>query len=223
MSETINDSIRRTMAYWYRDGLAELCMGVVLFLLGVVLVIEGPAPHGSRLALVMASLRYLVILGGTFSIGVALRYFKGHLIYPRTGYVIYHKPSFKEMAPGFIAVIVLVYLLAGWVDIGMPQKLSIFIWLLAGLTAFFGYLFLSWGWETEFRRFYLLGALVIFAGAVIAAAGILFSLRENIHYMLIGPGLFFLFTGAVSCLSGAFALRNYLVETRARTINGEPA
>jgi hypothetical protein len=223
MSENIQDSVRRTRAYWYIDGISELCMGVLFILLGIVLLIEGPALKGSNLAVVMASIRYIVIIGGTFGIGIALRYFKGNLTYPRTGYVIYRKPTLKEMGPALITVVVLAMLLSEWVQADMPLKLSLFIWLIAGLTGFFAYLFISWGVETGFRRFYALAALTIVSGLMIAGLGIGYALRENNYYMFIGPGMFFTALGIIACISGGLTLRRYLQQTQAQALDGEPA
>jgi hypothetical protein len=213
MAEYIHSSTKRTMAYWYVDGLAELCMGVVLFLLGVVLLIEGPAPQDSTLATVMAALRYLAILGGTFAIGVALRYLKGNVIYPRTGYVIYKKPGFKEMAPGFVAVVVLVLLLDAWVRATMPEKAFLFVWLMAGLTLFFAFLFISWARETGFRRFSLLSALVIMAGLATTGLGLAYIMQDNLRAMLAGPGMFLAAVGLIATISGALVFGQYMGQT----------
>lgn len=136
MSNQIDDSIKRTMAFWYADGVAELCMGVEFLLLGAVLLVEGPAPGGSTLAAVMPALRYLAIIGGTIGIGVAMSYLKLNITYPRSGFVFYNKPPVKEMIPGIFGAVALALLLDQWIRVGMPEKLSWYIWLMAGLTVF---------------------------------------------------------------------------------------
>lgn len=223
MSENIDNPTRQALAYWYADGLSELCMGVVLFLVGVVLLIEGPAPHDSLLAAAMLPIRYIVILGGTFCIGLALRYFKLNLTYPRRGYVIYRKPGFKELFPALMVILTLALLLHQWVRVGMPEKLTLFVWLIAGLTIFFAYLFVSWSAETGFQRFFVLAALTIAAGLAITALGVWQATQENTFYLLRGPGLFFASLGLASSLSGGLALRRFLLSTRRQAVEGRPA
>jgi hypothetical protein len=214
MTNQIDDSIKRTMAFWYADGVAELCMGVVFLLLGAVLLVEGPAPRGSTLAAVMPALRYLVIIGGTIGIGVALRYLKLNVTYPRSGFVFYNKPPVKEMIPGIFGAVSLTLMLDQWIQVGMPEKLSWYIWLMAGLTIFFGYLFIAIARQTGFRRIQALAAITIISGMLLGGTGWVAALNDSIRSMLLGPGLFFIAIGTACSVSGAATFRGFMHQTR---------
>ena len=62
MTTTIKEPIRRTLAYWYVDGLVEMGMGLIFFLLGIVLILESKTPSGSTQASLLSFFRNAILI-----------------------------------------------------------------------------------------------------------------------------------------------------------------
>jgi hypothetical protein len=221
MNDQFKKPVRRTQAYWYVDGLAELGTGILFLFLGIVLWIEGSAPKGSTFAGTMSTLRQILLIGGMIGVSLLVKAIKTRLTYPRTGYIAYPQPKGKQLVrilglgigitalTGFVVV-----LLFWWVP--ALQELLIYLptWLVIGWGIFISGMFISWALRSGLRRFYGLAALAFLTGLVLGWYSRGLNIVEGRNYLFTGPGIFFAVIGIGLCFSGALTLRDYLQKTQ---------
>ncbi len=200
MRRDIDQTIQRSRRYWYDDGLGEIAIGVVLMAVGALLLTEAfrlIPPGISALALPV------VVIGGWWLAGLAVRAAKNRITYPRTGYVRYPRPARRPrrlviavgVGAAFAALAVVLALLA-------PASLA---WLPTSDGVLVGAFFVYMAYSAGLARFYLLGLVSVIAGLSTSLSGLGDSM---------GSGVYFAATGAAIALSGVVVLALYLRSTR---------
>ncbi len=200
MRQDIDRATRRSRRYWFDDGLAEMAIGFVLLLVGALLLAEAYTllpPPLSAIALPV------IVIGGWWLAGLAVRAAKNRITYPRTGYVRYPRQTRRPrrillaaLAGGATAAVVAIGALLA------PASLAWLPTLDAVLAAAF---FLYVVYFAGLTRFYLLALLSIVAGLTTSLLG----LGDKL-----GSGVYFASMGALLILSGAAVLLLYLRNTR---------
>ena len=198
MNPKTNPIQLRAVQYFYIDGLLELALGGLFLLLAAYFWVDAILP-GSFLAGLLDAAFILILAGGYYLAGRAVRRLKERITYPRTGYVAYHrKPQSGKRAllAGGLGALVsggLVYLVAARpfeLDL-MPAATGLIAALVFGLLAY----------RTAIRRFYgfCLAALALGTGLMVSGAG---NLR--------GLALFYTAFSALLLAAGGLVLRRYL-------------
>jgi hypothetical protein len=184
---------RRTVQYWFDDGLVELVIGSGFLLMGLCFVLLATVPLPGYLNLVPIALMFGIILGGPHLIRKA----KERLVYRRTGYVSFTRPSPRRrwLTPlvGFVTASLLGVLVA--------KAPSLETWIPAGLGLLMAAFFL------RMNRSVRTGRLSTLAG-VSALTGLLISLHGDTGNL--AGGIYFTVIGAVMAAGGALVLRSYL-------------
>lgn len=200
MDPRIDDAPRRSLRYWYDDGLAEIFVGALFLLLAALFAVEGLAPAGSLPASFSAFGLPVLVVGGMIAGGLALRAVKERLTYPRTGYVSYPRtrPARKGLAGilgGVISLLLVLFLAArpGWIA-ALPAVQGAAIALILGVFAL----------RSGVSRLAVQALLALAAGLTAGFIG-----AET----WAGTALVFGVTGVASLAAGAFALARYLRTT----------
>jgi hypothetical protein len=228
MTHKFKESIRRTQAYWYIDGLVELGTGIIFFVLGIILMLESSTPSDSNLSSILSFFRNAILIGGTIGIGLLTKVLKAHLTYPRTGYIAYPRPKGKNIGIYLGFGLVIAALISGGFLFAIsfiPAVQTMFIylptWIMVWLGILIASVFLSWAVRTGIRRFFWLAGIGLLTGLILAwqARGLTFI--DGKSSLLAGPGIFFIIMGSSLLISGGLTLRNYLKSNQ--PINGEAA
>jgi hypothetical protein len=190
---------KRTLQYFYSDGLTEIALGLIFLLLGGYIFGQAAVPEGSPWNAAISILSVFVILSSGFLVNRFLRFFKRRITYPRTGYVAYKK---KEQNPkrrwaAAIAGGVIGFALSGLFVIS-PTTKALFPALNGLLLAVAVLLFAN---KVGLVRFYMLAAASAIIGFAVTAAGVGDIKGVSLYY-----GLF----GAAVTLSGLATLVLYL-------------
>lgn len=208
MKTDIDRLARRTRAYWYVDGLAELGSAAVFAGVALVFLVELRAPAGSPLASFSAIALPLVVLVGIWAAGRAVKAAKARLTYPRTGYVAYRQPGRRRRALAFgLALGVAGALLLAWLVL-RPVSMG-WIPFLDGLAI--GLFLVAMAWLGGPVRFYGLALISIALG--LASAWASADPRA-------GTALYFGAMALALAISGGLTLGRYLRATRPGA--GEP-
>lgn len=190
----LNKTIRRTQQYWFEDGLVELLLGLLFVVLSGLFWWQ-VASDSEYAALVGGIAMPFIIVLGAILMGVSLRWLKQHLVYPRTGYVTYAKPTNKQR--GLSALLGLV--------IGAAMAVAITQLELAELTPAFigagiGFALFMLGNRVGLVRFHLLAVWTVAGGVIIAFLGVDEMVASTYALGLIGLSL---------VASGGFAFWRY--------------
>ena len=184
---------RRTVQYWFGDGLAELVIGGGFLLLGLCLMLLGLVPLPGYATFLPMVLMISFCLGGSHLIKKA----KERVVYRRTGYISFRRPSpQRRWLTPLVAVAVSSLLV---VLVGKAPALE--VWVPAGLGLLMAGVFL------RMNRSAQLGRLSTLAG-VSALTGLLVSLHGDTGNL--AGGIYFTVIGGVMSAGGALALRTYL-------------
>ncbi len=199
MKDPIKDTMRKTLSYWYVDGLTELATGFLLLVVGLFFaLIEMMDPKSISNQLSSVGLPIIVLIGGLAG-RWAVSSLKERLTYPRTGYVACITPRVGKklwtLAMGIAASVIFVF-------ISVQFKLD---WLKYEAPAFMAAAMIAYmGTAYGLRRFYALAAFTLLLGLPM----VMLHLQDNLNLAL------FLFgCGAGFAVSGAFALKGYLQST----------
>ena len=92
MLKPIEQIERRTLRYWYEDGLADLAAAWVFILVGLFFLVQVIFPSGPVTVLTAILLPVVVIAGGLMARRIVAG-LKERWTYPRTGYVEYRRPK----------------------------------------------------------------------------------------------------------------------------------
>ncbi len=203
MDDPIESIQRQTQRYWYVDGLNEIGAGALIFLLGVLYILQLLLSPSDLANMVTSFGQPMLIICGWFVVNWVVKRLKARLTYPRTGYVSYRRERGSRRTS---AILVSIALAAGFaiaaVFLGQmvgEKIIPILIALMMAGAAF--YLGVYFG----LRRFYLVAAVALLLGAVCAwlnmtEAGAM--------------ALFFSGFGIAWVVSGAITLTNYLRQTQ---------
>lgn len=192
---------KQTTQYWYQDGLTEILMSLVSFLLAVYFLLELLLPEGSFLHIILIIIFISLILISSRLINNMISRLKEKITYPRTGYVSYRIPSKKQKnlwiisSSLVIAAILLIVVLFAFYQGSFPWIPAVTGCLLGVFTI----LFIAP--RTGALRFYFLGIGSIFLGIGISLLGF-----EN----LLGLFIFYLFASIGLLFSGILTLVKYI-------------
>jgi hypothetical protein len=201
----IDQAARRTVRYWYIDGLNEISFGILCLILGAYFAADFAAerglPSGSGLHFALESSFVLIIVGGGLLLNRLVKMLKNRITYPRTGYVAYRQPSKgrRRIIPAFIAAAMAV--VVSLLFMNAPASLS---WMPAITGVGFAGVWFYLAYRIGLLRFYLLAGSELLIGTVLSFAGI-----GNTT----GLSLFYGLTGLAVILSGAATLVRYLRST----------
>ena len=208
----IDEMIKRTLRYWYVDGLAEMGGGAVIllyaaYMVGVSLFAAG-SPQIAAVALGLG--QPLVILLGGLLVKRVVRHFKETLTFPRTGYVAYPRQKgsgrWKRILQTALIAAAVGAVMA-LVSEGLPENLMFLVsGVMIGL--FLAYL----GYTFGLIRFYIIAGLSALLGAACALLNFQGTLLMGVFFG--GMGLMWVF-------SGLFTLRNYLRDTEPLEVEDE--
>lgn len=194
---------QRSMSYWFEDGLGEIILGALFFLLGLSFFIEGMADPGTLLRRASGITGIVLMVFGAWTARPIIRKLKERVTYPRTGYVSYRKskPTRKSRAASTILMLVIILIVVGIIT-SAPDKTLDWIPMFEGVIIGGSLLFI--GYRTQIYRFFALGSLSILLGTFLSVSGV-----GN----LVGMGILFIVLGAAEIISGGFRLRTYLQHT----------
>ncbi len=200
MKDPIKDTMRKTLSYWYVDGLTELATGSLLALVSLFYTILAVlVPEATFHQLIGVGLPILILTGGLIS-RMAVSSLKERLTYPRTGYLVCIKPKTEQKVMAFmlavagslIFVFISTLLKLDWLEYAAPPFMA------AIMIAFVGYTY-------GLRRFYGLAVYILLLGIPM----VMLRLNDQINIVMFVAGC-----GAGLIVSGALTLRGYLQSTQ---------
>lgn len=202
--EDIKKITRRSLSYWFEDGLLEIILGGLFLLLGISFLIEGIAEPGTLIRRISGIAGLVLMVVGAWTARPIIRKLKERITYPRTGYVTYRKstPTRKSRTISYILTLAIVLLVVGIITSAPDKTLD---WLPMFEGVIIGGFLLFIGYRTLIYRFYILGTLSVISGTLLSISGI-----GN----LVGMGIYFLILGSSLLLSGGYRLRTYLHQTK---------
>jgi len=203
MADVIEKIEKRTVQYYFSDGIPEMAWSVVALLMALYFLGLATAPANSPWTFVLdVGLLPLFLFGG-WAVNKVTRTLKRKLTYPRTGYVSYRKPEGKRRVrraalaggvAGVFGALLAFALSRGSGDLArMP--------LLSGLA--FAPVFIFLAGRAGAPRLYILGAVSAAAGIALALSG---------WGDLQGLAAFYGIVAAALFVSGFIACRRYLRE-----------
>ena len=188
---------RRTRAYWVADGSAELAVGLVFALIGLMFVIEAGLQEGSSWQGLSAYGLPVITIGGYFLSKWLVNSIKERITYPRTGYVAYPEPSRRQQLMSGAVAAVVAFAVGYAIIIGADFE----AWLPALQGLAIGVLMFLIGQRMSVTRFTVFAMLSVAIGvlAVWASVG-----------PIAGSGWVFGGVGVVMMASGGYVLRRFL-------------
>ncbi len=200
MKDPIKDTMRKTLSYWYVDGLTELATGILLAIVSLLMVaLAMLVPDAIANQLSGFGLPILILIGGVV-LRRAVSSLKEHLTYPRTGYVACSTSRVERkiwtIAAGIAASVAIVF-------ISVQFKLDWLAYVAPALMA--AVLIGSIGLTYGLHRFYGLAVYTLLLGIPLVALHL--ADRANLALFLFGCAAGFI-------VSGALTLRGYLQTTQ---------
>jgi hypothetical protein len=203
MRDPIDQYAKRTMRYWYVDGLAEIAGGVVVLLLALVFLIGGLLEPGSSTDFFLAVGQPAIILVGALAARRIVGKIKERVTYPRTGYVAYHRPASRR-GIRLIAATIGVAAVFG-VIFGVISNLITPRWI-PGISGVVIALLLAYlAYENGIRRFYIMGLYTLFLGLLVVTLHLADVYASSLFFGSFGLGWI---------VSGTVTLRHYLRTTK---------
>jgi hypothetical protein len=196
---TVAAAERRGRNYWADDGLAEVAVGVLLMLAGLLFVVEATAPDSSPLASMSAILLPLLAIGGLMVVRLGVARLRERITYPRTGYAAVPPP---ERANGRVAAGIAVLIAAVLAALLVRTPSSLSLPALDGIVI--GAFLAVTAYRHRLARFYALSAASVLVGLGVAFSG----LGDNL-----GTGAYFGIFGLILTIAGAATLSRYLKRT----------
>jgi hypothetical protein len=199
MSEPYEEIEQKTRRYWYVDGLAEIFIGLLLVVTGLLVVAPEQLPSGSWLRLIAVAAMVVIIGGGSWLGGRLVKSVKARVTYPRTGYVNYRRPSRQRRLRNFL---ILLPIAALWTAVILIFGKGLIAWipLIDGLVLGA----ILWYAGKGLLRFNLMAGLSLLVGGILAYSQI---------GGLSGQALFDLIMGLCLAVSGTITLIQYLSQT----------
>lgn len=203
----LNETIRRSRQYWFDDGLVELLIGLLFIMLGLLFWWQATFISSRTSAIVLGLGLPLAIILGALGLGKLLRWLKQRLIYPRTGYVAYQKPSQKARNMSrLLGALVGIFVAVAVTQLDLTELTAAFVGAGIGVG-----LFLI-GFRIGLIRFHLLAVWSVAVGVAISLMGVVNTLAATLALELVGLGL---------VVSGGFVLWRYWQNSEPG--NDEPA
>jgi hypothetical protein len=201
MSDTYKEIEQKTRRYWYVDGLAEIFIGLLLAVTGLMVLAMEQLPPGSWQRLTLVASMMVIILGGAWLGGKTVKAVKARVTYPRTGYVSYRKPSRQQRMRNFL---IMIPIAAIWTLVVVIFGKGLIAWvpLIDGLAI----AALLWVAGNGLLRFYLLAGLSLAVGGILAYLQIGGNVGQMAFNSIMGLSL---------TVSGTITLIHYLSQTSA--------
>jgi hypothetical protein len=193
---------QKTLRYWFEDGLSEIVIGTLFFIVGAITLLQGLLMPGSNLYRFLGLLIFLVITAGTLSSRWLIRMLKERLTYPRTGYVAYKPPTTIQRTVSLISGIVITIIILLLVILSSQMSIRWIPLILGFMMA--GFLFVT-GLRTALLKYQFMAIGFVVIGLLLS----FLNIKEwlSIGIMLCSLGLMFL-------LSGLIALIHYVRNTQ---------
>lgn len=192
-TNNLDDLMRRPYRYFYVDGLVEMGVGSLFFIIGLFLLLMDAMQQASALAWVAGIGLVVLTIGGTYGVKWAIGAIKERVTYQRTGYVSYREQPDRGrwlVIAGALLLAVLMLALPDW-----GRRMAFVEGAL--LAIILGYL----GYRVSLRRLYVIGAVAFLIGL-----GASYFIVDEI----VGSTVTFAGTGLALLLSGGLALGTYL-------------
>lgn len=188
---------RRTLAYWFTDGIPEMVGGAAMVVFGGLLLL---ATRTGLEWLALSSLGLLLVVGPISA--MAVKSLKERVTHPRTGYVAYPAASAKSRGVAFVTAFATAGLLMvatrfsrGGIEPGVVATTGAAV---AGAMAVRAY-------KMGLKRFYVIAVTAL-------GAGMAASFYQGT--MTGGVAMVILATGAVAIVTGAWTFAAYLRANR---------
>ncbi len=198
----MNDNLKkpqlRALQYWLVDGVSEISVGFIFFLVAIIYYLQETAP-GSLLSRILSIASVLLVCGAGFGGRRIIQRIKEHTTYPRTGFVAYES-GWKNKSDVMIAIGVMALLLALVVFTTVKDtKLTNWGPIVCGLLM--GIILARAGYRSALPRLYILAFLGILIGTGLVISGLSITLSLP---------LFFGLNGLILLASGGVTLWKYL-------------
>ncbi|HET9657688.1 MAG TPA: hypothetical protein VFP72_20215 [Kineosporiaceae bacterium] len=193
--DEITEIQRRTVGYWFVDGITETVAGTAMVLIGGLQLLASTTtnPYLDHAA---TALLFVVCL----TAGSLIRALKERLTYPRTGYLACPPPGWRQRVMSILVAAVVV--LTGVIAADHSEQSS--AWTIVALTVLttgICALLTRRARHSATRRYWLYAALAMAAGAGSMAAGL---------DPVTGVAVLLTVLGTVSGILGAVTLASYL-------------
>jgi len=193
---------KRVKRYWYSDGIVELSLGGMFFLLGVYFGIQGYLGEGSQASVIMQVGLFVLIFAGIVGVQRVVNALKARLTYPRTGYVEYRKDGQDIKQRRNIFMGVALALVAA--SIILFDFFRNFDSMILGTGVMVGAVFIALrGKSTGVTRFYVVGVFSILLGVTLSLDNLPQEYNLALFYGLLGIAIM---------VSGGIVLLRYLRE-----------
>jgi hypothetical protein len=184
MNQNMEKLQRRTVGYWFEDGLVDLFVGAVFLLLGLFFAISRIFQHGFLSALSVGVGQPIIILA-TYLLGrQIIPVLKEKYIYPRTGYVSYRQPTPVSRTRRIVAALIVSFCVSAAVMMVLRTLDKNMTWLITGICMAVFMAFLAY--RSGLVRYLLLGGIAIFLGAFATAYNLDSALQPAVFYGLFG-------------------------------------
>ena len=179
---------RRTVQYWFEDGIWEMGFGAISLVSGICLLGISLIPTKSLWRVLSLPVVFAVLYIGVRLVNRAVRSSKEKWTYPRTGFVSYRRQNDSKLfrrfswRGGFFGfAFALVY--------GFLRELAGFSWVLVFSGLVLGFAIFYNALRTSLIRFYILSAIIVVAGAALAGAGLSSLAGLGLIFAVQGVGL----------------------------------
>jgi len=194
MSQEIKKLMQDAYRYFYDDGLVELAIGGLFFIIAAAMLVMKLFVLGTPYAWLMGVILPVLVLGLTFGTKSLLETLKERLTYRRTGYVRYRDQPSRGRWVVIIGAIAL-----GVIAIVFQPKWSQYMSIYEG--GLLALILVYMGYRVGLVRLYVLATIVALAGIGAAQAGL-----DD----LLGSVVTFGIAGLVLMVSGGLTLAAYL-------------
>jgi hypothetical protein len=237
MNAQIDTVVKRARGYWFVDGFTEMAAGGLFILLAGLLLVSGNAPQASFPTWFLSFAGEIAIAKfvGILAVVLIIWWLKDHFTYPRTGFVRGKRVTAAQVltvirnAILFLLLPILGLLAASLLIASMGSVLSSMpAWFPIGIGLLWAILCVLAGEWMGFRRFRLLGAMILLTGMAVGiwqfamglpafpanvGTGILQPLvLESINRTLSSLGFLTLISGIILMLSGLVTFLRYRKE-----------
>lgn len=175
---------RKTVGYWFADGLVDMFVGGVFLLLGLLLAGGTLLKPGYLPAILVGVGQPLIIFLAFFAGRRILPAWKDRYVYPRTGYVEYKPRPQAYRRKRMIRAGVVGGLMAASVILILPSLKENIIWFIAGvlLAIFLAVL----AYRTGLYRYLVMAGVATLCGAVVSTVGLADQFRAPVFYGVFG-------------------------------------
>jgi hypothetical protein len=184
MNQNMEKLQRRTVGYWFDDGLVDLFVGAIFLILGLFFAISRVFQHGLLNALSVGIGQPIIILGMYLLGRQIIPIIKEKYVYPRTGYVSYRQPSLVSRKRRILVAFIVSFCVSAAVMMVLRTLDKNMTWLITGICIAIFMAFLAY--RSGLIRYLLLGGFAILLGAFATANNLDSALQPVVFYGLFG-------------------------------------